>query len=173
MFVGSYEHGDGAGFGGWVPDIRQAPVTEGTKSREGCTFAGTHSAVERMLGKMARCLSAILLIGMWAAAQTAITPRPLPPPGRLVDVGGWKLHLNCTGEVHSAQPAVILESGAGDFSVEWSLVQPKVAALARISPTTGRVMAGANSAHTRAPFTKSPMSFTFCSPTLASSRLLF
>jgi pimeloyl-ACP methyl ester carboxylesterase len=85
-----------------------------------------------MLGKMARCLSAILLIGMWAAAQTPSTPPPLPPQGRLVDVGGWKLHLNCTGEVHSAQPTVILESGAGDFSVEWSLVQPKVAALNRI-----------------------------------------
>ena len=149
------------------------PPNRRNKITGGCTFAGTHSAAKRMLGKMARCLSAILLIGMWAAAQTPSTPPPLPPPGRLVDVGGWKLHLNCTGEARTPQPTVILESGVGDFSVEWSLVQPKVAALARISPTTGRVMAGANSAHTRAPFTKSPMSFTFCSPTLASSRLLF
>ena len=85
-----------------------------------------------MLGKMAHYLSAILLIGMSAAAQTPSTPPPLPPPGRLVDVGNWKLHLNCTGEVRTTQPTVILESGAGDFSVEWSLVQPKVAAFAHI-----------------------------------------
>src|SRR5262245_51171340 len=25
-------------------------------------------------------------------------PRPYPPPGRLVDVGGYKLHINCSGE---------------------------------------------------------------------------
>jgi pimeloyl-ACP methyl ester carboxylesterase len=81
---------------------------------------------------MARHLSSILLIGMSAAAQNPGTPPPLPPPGSLVDVGGWKLHLNCTGEVHPAQPTVILESGAGDFSVEWSLVQPKVAEFARV-----------------------------------------
>ena len=85
-----------------------------------------------MLGKMARYLSAILLIAVSAAAQTPSTSPPLPPPGRLVDVGGWKLHLNCTGAAHPAQPTVVLESGVGDFSVEWSLVQPKVAAFARV-----------------------------------------
>jgi pimeloyl-ACP methyl ester carboxylesterase len=79
-----------------------------------------------------RYLSAILLLGMSAAAQTPATPPPLPPPGRLVDVGGWKLHLNCTAEAGAGQPTVILESGVGDFSVEWSLVQPKVAAFARV-----------------------------------------
>src|SRR5919206_2772773 len=57
---------------------------------------------------------------------------PLPPPGRLVDIGGWRLHLNCTGEVRQNQPTVILESGVGDFSVEWSLVQPGVARFARV-----------------------------------------
>ena len=84
-----------------------------------------------MLGKMARYLSAILLMAVSATAQTPSTP-PLPPPGRLVDIGGWKLHLNCTGEARPAQATVVLESGAGDCSVEWSLVQPKVAAFARV-----------------------------------------
>jgi pimeloyl-ACP methyl ester carboxylesterase len=50
----------------------------------------------------------------------------------LVDVGGWQLHLNCTGEARSSQPTVILEAGAGDFSVDWSLVQPGVARFARV-----------------------------------------
>ena len=71
----------------------------------------------------------LLLSGSTAArAQDPTTP----PPGRLVDVGGWRLHLNCTGEARTSQPIVILEAGAGDFSVDWSLVQPGVARLARV-----------------------------------------
>jgi hypothetical protein len=53
-----------------------------------------------------------------AKAQGASTPPPFPPPGRLVDVGGWRLHLNCTGEVMGSQPTIVLEAGLGDFSVE-------------------------------------------------------
>ena len=57
---------------------------------------------------------------------------PYPPSGRLVDIGGWRLHLNCTGEARAGQPTVMLEAGKGDFSVEWSLVQPGVARYARV-----------------------------------------
>jgi pimeloyl-ACP methyl ester carboxylesterase len=64
--------------------------------------------------------------------QDQPAPPPFPPPGKLVDVGGWRLHLNCTGEARASQPTVILEAGVGDFSVEWSLVQPGVAKFARI-----------------------------------------
>lgn len=34
-----------------------------------------------------------------------------PPPGQLVDIGGYKMHLDCTGQGSSA---VILESGLAD-----------------------------------------------------------
>lgn len=50
----------------------------------------------------------------------------------MIDVGGWNIHMNCAGEAKSNQPAIILEAGAGDFSVEWSLVQPSVARFARV-----------------------------------------
>src|SRR3954447_21057168 len=91
-----------------------------------------------MRGERTRCCSLaltvlLLLSGSIAArAQDATTPPPLPPPGRLFDIGGWRLHLNCTGEARTSQPAVILEAGAGDFSVDWSLVQPGVARFARV-----------------------------------------
>src|SRR5262249_41919462 len=39
---------------------------------------------------------------------------------------------NCTGDAHPFQPTVILEAGVGDFSVEWALVQPRVARFARV-----------------------------------------
>jgi pimeloyl-ACP methyl ester carboxylesterase len=81
-------------------------------------------------------LVALLLLVSFCAttvrAQSGSTPPPFPPPGHLVDVGGWRLHLNCTGEAKASQPTVILESGNGDFSVEWGLVQPGVARFARV-----------------------------------------
>jgi pimeloyl-ACP methyl ester carboxylesterase len=72
-----------------------------------------------------------------ALSSVAVSAQDLPTsapsaPGRLIDVGGWRLHLYCTGPARSGQATVILEAGIGDFSVEWSLVQPKVAAFARV-----------------------------------------
>jgi pimeloyl-ACP methyl ester carboxylesterase len=64
--------------------------------------------------------------------QHVTTSPPIPPPGRLIDLGGWRLHLLCTGEARTSQPTVIVEAGSGDFSVDWSLVQPGVARFARV-----------------------------------------
>jgi pimeloyl-ACP methyl ester carboxylesterase len=47
-------------------------------------------------------------------------------------MGGWSLHLHCIGERTPSAPAVILEAGAGSFSVEWSLVQPLVGDIAHV-----------------------------------------
>jgi pimeloyl-ACP methyl ester carboxylesterase len=55
-----------------------------------------------------------------------------PPPGKLVDVGGWRLHLNCTGQSKGKTPTIVLESGAGDFSFDWTLAQTEVARFARV-----------------------------------------
>jgi hypothetical protein len=79
-----------------------------------------------MQGQRTRsCLLALtvplLLSGSTAArAQDATTSPALPPLGRLIDVGGWRLHLHCASEARTSQPTVILEAGAGDFSVDWS-----------------------------------------------------
>jgi pimeloyl-ACP methyl ester carboxylesterase len=45
-------------------------------------------------------------------------------PGQLVDVGGFRLNLYCMG---SGSPAVIFDSGWGDWAPVWSKVQPEVA----------------------------------------------
>lgn len=77
---------------------------------------------------------ALVIYSFTPSAQTQVLgdPPPLPAPGRMVDIGGWGLHLNCTGESRAGQPTVILEAGLGDFSVEWSLVQPAVSNFARV-----------------------------------------
>jgi pimeloyl-ACP methyl ester carboxylesterase len=52
-----------------------------------------------------------------------------PAPGRLIDVGGFRLHLNCSGE---GTPAVVLDAALGASSISWTLVQPEIARLTRV-----------------------------------------
>ena len=51
----------------------------------------------------------------------AVAMQTPAPPGRLVDVGGYRVHLYCTG---AGSPAVMVV-GAG-FSFDWTLVQNAV-----------------------------------------------
>lgn len=52
-----------------------------------------------------------------------------PPPGTLVDVGGYHLHILCEG---TGSPTVVMESGLGDPSLIWALVQPELAKTTRV-----------------------------------------
>jgi pimeloyl-ACP methyl ester carboxylesterase len=49
--------------------------------------------------------------------------------GKLVDVGGFKMHIDCTGE---GSPTVILDSGLGDSYISWRKVQPQIAKFTRV-----------------------------------------
>ena len=51
------------------------------------------------------------------------------PPGHLVDIGGYRLHLWCTG---NGAPAVILDTGLGGSTADWGFVQPAVARFTRV-----------------------------------------
>jgi len=69
---------------------------------------------------------------MIAAVVTmiAVLTAALPaPPGRLVDIGGRRLHLHCTG---SGSPTVVLVAGGSAFAIDWALVQPTLAATTRV-----------------------------------------
>lgn len=61
-------------------------------------------------------------------AQAAPTDS-FPPPGRLVDIGGRRLHVSCSG---NGAPTVVLLAGGGAYSIDWALVQPTVAKTARV-----------------------------------------
>ncbi len=65
-----------------------------------------------------------LLVGLAGIAE-AQTGSP-PPLGKLIDVGGYRVHLYCIGD---GKPTVFI---AGGFSVDWALVQPSVAKWARV-----------------------------------------
>ena len=62
-------------------------------------------------------------------ASALLAGQGLPPLGRLVDVNGRKLHLHCSG---SGGPTVVLVAGGSAYSLDWALVQPRVAERTRV-----------------------------------------
>ena len=79
---------------------------------------------------LAALISALAFVGaIYQIIVTRLTEKKYLPPGEMVDVGDYSLHLNCSGQ---GSPTVILESALGGTSLDWSLVQPKVAKFTRV-----------------------------------------
>jgi hypothetical protein len=87
--------------------------------------------VEERIGFGLLALVLVLGVVVWLAGATAKASlaRQHPAPGRLVNVSGRAMHLNCVGQGRST---VILEAGLNDFSVVWTQVQRDVATFARV-----------------------------------------
>jgi pimeloyl-ACP methyl ester carboxylesterase len=82
------------------------------------------------LGGIVAVLLGLMLLGaLHESRAEAADVRAYPAPGHMVDVGGYRLHINCTGE---GSPTVVIESGWGDMSASWGWVQPEVAKTTRI-----------------------------------------
>jgi pimeloyl-ACP methyl ester carboxylesterase len=52
-----------------------------------------------------------------------------PPPGEIVLVNGYRMHLNCSG---SGSPTLVLDSGLGNDALIWGGIQPKLAKTTRV-----------------------------------------
>jgi len=75
-------------------------------------------------------LALLLVAGNVYQRQAAAADfEQFPAPGQHVNVGGFSLHIHCTGE---GSPTVVVDAGNGDFSVGWSGIQPEVAKSTRI-----------------------------------------
>jgi len=82
------------------------------------------------LGRIAVWIIVLALVGyIYEPIAEAADAKAYPPPGQMVDVGGYRLHINCTGE---GSPTVVIESGWGDSSASWGWVQPEVAKTTRV-----------------------------------------
>ena len=90
-----------------------------------------------MKTKAFRIISILMLVVLILALVTGIAgaitksnlAKQYPAPGQLVDVGGYMMHINCTGQ---GSPTVILDAGWAEFSVAWAQVQPEVAKSTRV-----------------------------------------
>jgi pimeloyl-ACP methyl ester carboxylesterase len=58
-----------------------------------------------------------------------MTGSKYPPPGKLIDLGGYRMHLLCRGE---GSPTVVMDSAFGGFALDWSLVQPEIAKFTQV-----------------------------------------
>ena len=50
-------------------------------------------------------------------------------PGQLIDIGGYRMHIDCTGQ---GGPVVVLDAGLGDSYISWRKVQPEIAKFTRV-----------------------------------------
>lgn len=66
---------------------------------------------------------------IYQSVESSNDVRTHSPPGSLIDVSGYKMHLYCVGD---GSPAVILESGLNDSWLSWYKVQPSVATFTRV-----------------------------------------
>jgi len=112
----------------WGANVAEAIRSAGVREPESVL---PHLAVDKLHnGRLAevefdRASPAILnliLIG----GETISWDHTPAPPGKLVDVGGYRVHVNCTG---SGTPTVFV---IGGFSFDWALVQPAVASFTRV-----------------------------------------
>jgi pimeloyl-ACP methyl ester carboxylesterase len=67
--------------------------------------------------------------GGYQTLGAAADAKAYPMPGQLIDVGGHRLHLSCTG---SGTPTVVLEPGAGEMSSNLGWIAPAVARDTRV-----------------------------------------
>jgi pimeloyl-ACP methyl ester carboxylesterase len=73
---------------------------------------------------------ALALIGAsYQAIATARDSRNHPPPGQLIDVGGYSLHIYCRG---NGTPTVILDALFPGTVSNWAWVQPEIATTTRV-----------------------------------------
>src|SRR5215218_4207075 len=67
--------------------------------------------------------------GGYQTVRESLDARAYPMPGQLIDVGGHRLHLYCTG---SGSPTVVLEPGGGASSSDFGWIAPAVARNTRV-----------------------------------------
>jgi pimeloyl-ACP methyl ester carboxylesterase len=67
--------------------------------------------------------------GGYQTVAESIDATAYPMPGQLIDVGGHRLHLNCSG---SGSPTVVLEPGMGAASLDMAWIAPAVARDSRV-----------------------------------------
>jgi pimeloyl-ACP methyl ester carboxylesterase len=82
-----------------------------------------------LLGLVGVLLALAVAGAIYQTIATMRAERAYPPPGEMVDVGGYSLHINCLGR---GSPTVILDAGSGLFSVQWVRVQRQVSDTTRV-----------------------------------------
>ena len=109
----------------WPPVLLAIVVWSITRARRQLPGRARRWLVYPLLAGLA--LSAIG--GGYETVRESIDAAAYPMPGQLIDVGGHRLHLSCTG---SGTPTVVLEPGHGEVSSAMALIAAGVAQDSRL-----------------------------------------
>jgi pimeloyl-ACP methyl ester carboxylesterase len=109
----------------WPAVLPVLAVWMGSQVRR-CLAAGSG---RWLLYPVVAVMAAAAVGGAFETVALASDERSYPMPGQLYDVGGYRLHLDCTG---SGGPTVVLLSGLGEFSPSWAHITPAVAESTRV-----------------------------------------
>jgi pimeloyl-ACP methyl ester carboxylesterase len=83
----------------------------------------------RLLYPVFAVVALVAVGGGYETVREAADANAYPMPGQLIDVGGHRLHLHCTG---SGSPTVVLQPGGGDYSSGMVWIAPAVASQTRV-----------------------------------------
>jgi pimeloyl-ACP methyl ester carboxylesterase len=86
-------------------------------------FRLTASIVGAML------IIAVMVGVSYQLIEMRLDARRFPQVGESVDIGGYKLNIDCAGK---GSLTTVLESGLEDSGVNWRLVQPEIAKFTRV-----------------------------------------
>lgn len=64
-----------------------------------------------------------------AARAKSLLKKQYPPIGKMIDIGGYRLHMHVEGV---GTPTVILDAGAGGIGLSWELIRPTIAKITRV-----------------------------------------
>jgi pimeloyl-ACP methyl ester carboxylesterase len=89
---------------------------------------------EILMGLLASALLLCAAGALYQRAGATRDARRFPPPGRLIEIGGTRLHIDirggvCGGSEGEASPPVVFEAGIAATSLSWQRVQPEIARL--------------------------------------------
>jgi pimeloyl-ACP methyl ester carboxylesterase len=97
----------------------------------------TEPLLRRILSAVRRALIGssifVLVVGMIGAvyhtSASVADRRAYPPPGKMIDVGGYKMHIYCMGK---GSPTIILDSANMGTVSNWAWIQPEIAKVTHV-----------------------------------------
>jgi pimeloyl-ACP methyl ester carboxylesterase len=105
--------------------------------------ASSVGAAPRKAARSSGCLKAIIIaaaipIGLilagiiYQAVASSVDAGRFPPPGRMVDVGGYNMHMYCIGENVQGSPTIVLDASYPATVSSWVWIQPQLAVETRV-----------------------------------------
>src|SRR5574339_51922 len=115
---------------GRITETGRSPILEVLHFRKEFLMKRQAGFLKRALLWLSALLFVFATTGMiYQTAASEADQRNYPPPGILVNVDGYQMHIYCVGQ---GSPTILLDHVGGGSSVDWALIQPGLAEHTRV-----------------------------------------